>query len=75
MSEIMRTRFNEITPVKLVDDITFNEAKSSCITAFKIIGYEPMDFDNVVYNTWITFEGVTLSDFIYEVWRCTHGGE
>ena len=72
MSEEIRTRFKEICPSKLMENVDVIEAESDCKTAFKIIGKIPENFDSAFSKTWITSKAEMLSDFIYDVWRCAN---
>ena len=68
MNDIVRKRIQEVSPDKLVDDMTLSELEHDCRIAFEIIGYAPRNLSKVVEQVYD--EDIhELSDFIYEVWR------
>ena len=68
MNDIVRDRIREVSPDKLVDDMTLSELEHDCHIAFEIIGYEPKNLSKIVRNVYES-DIHKLSDFIYEVWR------
>lgn len=68
MNDIVRKRIQEVSPDKLVDDMTLSELEHDCRIAFEIIGYNPKNLSKIVKDVY--GEDIhKLSDFIYEVWR------
>ena len=68
MNDIVRKRIQEVSPDKLVDDMTLSELEHDCRIAFEIIGYFPKNLSKAVARA--SDSNVhELSDFIYEVWR------
>lgn len=67
MNDIVRKRIQEVSPDKLVDDMTLSELEHDCRIAFEIIGYSPKNLSKTVR---IVYESDIhkLSDFIYDVW-------
>lgn len=68
MNDIVRDRIREVSPDKLVDDMTLSELEHDCHIAFEIIGYSPRNLSKTVRNVYES-DIHKLSDFIYEVWR------
>lgn len=68
MNDVVRKRIQEVSPDKLVDDMTLSELEHDCRIAFEIIGYEPKNLSKIVRNVYES-DIHKLSDFIYEVWR------
>ena len=66
---VVLNRFREICPVANVTDLTSDELKKACNIAFKIIGYEPSDFDGSVEKASEQSQFNDLCDFIWDVWR------
>ena len=68
MNDIVRKRIQEVSPDKLVDDMTLSELEHDCRIAFEIIGYNPKNLSKTVKDIY-ELNIHDLSDFIYEVWR------
>ena len=68
MNDIVRKRIQEVSPDKLVDDMTLSELEHDCRVAFEIIGYNPKNLSKTVKDVY-ELDISELSDFIYEVWR------
>lgn len=68
MNDVVRKRIQEVSPDKLVDDMTLSELEHDCRIAFEIIGYTPKNLSKTVKDVY-ELDIHDLSDFIYEVWR------
>lgn len=66
-------RFEEICPVKLIDESTLDELISDCNVAFKIVGYEPDNLEESARWVYLNMDNKILFHFVYSVWRCDHG--
>ena len=71
---IVYERLQEIVPLKMLDELSVDEVKSDCITAFEIIGYKSRDLDKVIETTWERSDALSLNDFIYDVWEVDNYG-
>lgn len=69
MNDVVRKRIQEVSPDKLVDDMTLSELEHDCKIAFEIIGYSPRNLSSIVKDVYSNQNIQKLSDFIYEVWR------
>lgn len=69
MSQIIKSRLNEVCPSQTVSEMDIIEVEKSCHIAFEIIGYLPKNFTVAFQKTWESFDGEMLCDFIYKVWE------
>lgn len=69
MKSIVKNRLQEICPLEKMEDMDILEAEKNCNVAFKIIGYEPNDFEESLRKVWESSTSEYLCDFVYEVWE------
>ena len=66
---VVLNRFREVCPVANVSDLSSDSLKKACHIAFKIIGFEPSDFDGSLERANRYSKSQDLCDFIWDVWR------
>ena len=69
MNIVVRDRLREICPVQKLSEMDVIEVEKACNVAFKIIGYNPKNFEDAFQKTWETSDAEDLCDFVFEVWR------
>ena len=69
MNKIVSDRLRDICPVKNISDMSMSEIKEDCNIAFKIIGYNPRNFDRTVEEIYMNEDIEPLWRFIYRVWE------
>lgn len=71
---IVYERLQEVVPLKMLENLSFDEVKSDCITAFEIIGHKPTDLDKAIEVAWERSDALALNEFIYDVWEADIDG-
>ena len=69
MNKIVSDRLRDICPVKNISDMSISEIKEDCNIAFKIIGYNPRNFNRTVEEIYMNEDIEPLWRFIYRVWE------
>ena len=66
---IVKDRLKEICPDENIKDLSISEIKEDCNVAFKIIGYNPQNFDKTVEEIYVNEDIELLYEFIFKVWE------
>ena len=61
-------RLRDIVPPRKLEDMDVIEVETSCKTAFKVIGYTPVNFEDSFTSAWRTSVAVMLYEYIYDVY-------
>lgn len=70
MSEIVKSKIDEIVPSKNLKNCMMREVESCVRSAFRQLGYIPKDYRKSLDKAWHNASpSDTISDFVYRVWR------
>ena len=72
VSLIVKERLRDICPRENVSNMDVIEVEKATNVAFKIIGYNPENFDDDFRKSWENSDAVMLWEFIFDVWRNGH---
>lgn len=70
MSEIVKSKIDEIVPSKNLENCMMREVESWVRSAFRQLNYIPRNYRKSVDRAWHNASpSDTVSDFVYSVWR------
>ena len=70
MSEIMKSKIDEVCPSKNLENCMMREVESCVRSAFRQLGYIPKSYRKSLDKAWHNASpSDTISDFVYSVWR------
>ena len=69
MSEVMKSRLDDVCPVKKVGEMTSDELLKAVNVAFEVVGYEPIDIGKAMEHINNTSNVEMLSEYVYLVWE------
>ena len=70
MSEIVKSKIEEIAPSKILENSMMMEVESWVSSIFNQIDYKPKNLKKSIDKAWHNASpSDTISDFVYRVWR------
>jgi hypothetical protein len=68
-------RFRDIVPTRKMAEMSKDEVKSSCMTAFDVIDYAPRNYEKSFERVWATDDSTMLFKFVWDVYmEDSHAG-